>query len=101
MPQPLIFLAILCSITIIFVKGELFDTPKQWLISKLPNGFDWFFSAIASCTMCAGFWVGFFGSFIMTPIWIGYGCPLNHFFAGCLVSVLSRAIDIAMWGRNA
>lgn len=100
MQQPLIFLAILSSITLIFSKGIIFDAPKQWIIIHVPDYMEWFLSNLFECSMCSGFWIGMIGSFVLSPAWIGYGCPFNHFFAGCLVSVLSRAIDIAMWGRN-
>ena len=65
------------GLTMILVYGKIFDVirPKHHLFH---------------CTMCMGFWVGVFNSFLLDV-------PFNYLIAGCISSgtsyILSKIVD--------
>lgn len=62
------------GMTSILVWGKIFETQREWIISKST-----FFGDLISCMLCTSTWVGFFLS-IMTGGISGYYWDLGTFF---------------------
>lgn len=93
-----LYLLILICFTLVFVRGWIFDRPKKFLIKPLKGYIEEFFSTLLYCSMCTGFWVGLFGSFILDSSWIGYSPAINHFASGLIISILSKGVDKLIFG---
>lgn len=75
----LAFAGLVC-VTIIFVRGSIFErVRKRW-------------PSFLSCALCVGFWVGLAGTLYIQPnVWW-----LEHFLSACIVSVASFALYLAL-----
>lgn len=74
----------LVSITIIFVKSTLFARVRR------------IYPTFLECALCAGFWIGLFGSIAWNPGTLTLHDGLSHFFAASIVSVLSLVIALVL-----
>ena len=94
----IIALVAVSSVTLVWVRGEIFDPFKRFLIDDAGK-YDKFVATLVYCSMCSGFWVGVFSylfiqpDMLNRPIWIEW--PLWS----CMVSVSSIAIDRLIWKK--
>lgn len=86
MMELLTFILACYGMTMIVVYSKLFEKPRV-AINSLNNEY---ISYMLKCTMCMGFWVGIFNSFLLD-------LSFNWFIAGCISSgtsyLLSRVAD--------
>jgi hypothetical protein len=60
------------GITLIIVRGDIFQSVRQWLLAKRPKDIGYLFT----CCQCVGFWVGLLGGLVyadllMVPLYAG------------------------------
>jgi hypothetical protein len=61
------------GMTSILVWGSIFESTRQWIISKSK-----FFGDLISCTLCTSTWVGFFMSLVLGGLTASI-CDVNWF----------------------
>ena len=62
----------LTGITMIGVRGVIFHSYREWLLTKRPHDVGY----LVNCPQCLGFWVGLFGGLfyadlLMVPLYAG------------------------------
>lgn len=90
------------SVTVVFVRGEVFTKPKDFLIRMIPSGeFEELIATLLYCAQCSGFWIGFLGSFIMWPFWISTDFwGIVPFLNGFCISLTSTIADRIIYGTD-
>ena len=90
----------LIGFTLIITTGYITENFRFWLIEK-----NKVLGRFFSCSMCVGFWIGFFYSLFFTTVTIN-----NHILFGCAISFLSylsdslinflKVSDELLWWKN-
>ena len=86
------------SVTLVWVKGEIFDPFKKYCIGSVKR-FDAFLSTLLYCSMCSGFWVGIFSYVFIQPYILGKPWWMELPLWACMVSITSIALDKAIWKK--
>ena len=84
----------LTGITLVIVRGAVFDRFREWLLSVRPNDIGYLFT----CCHCMGFWIGLFGGaiyadFFTAPLYAG-AVSLLALMTDCVILVLTESRKI-------
>jgi len=94
----IVYLMLWVAVTVVFVKGDIFEAFKTVIIRVTPTffGMDMYMSLLLYCAMCSGFWIGIAGAFVIDPVWI----PSDIFVIRVVLSGFTVALSAAIVDRG-